>query len=251
MNVNDRDHEGALDGGDTAQLHESWQVLADGLAIQRVHLHLGECQEIVESQEQVPDVAERVKGTTLTAALPVVEGEPTTLLDAAGVQAWVSLPARYGYTATSANPLEAAARTQGEELVSGEAVWARAVRAASGCAGWWVGFFVVLRHRGVHHHTLTPVTTEVSLATLERASRMVALGLAMRVLETYLRSGGEEAAEVAYCRAIAASIEAEREMPSLLEELGELRLVDLVSLGLPWRGRFTQYAGGTGAGQTE
>jgi hypothetical protein len=127
------------------------------------------------------------------------------------------------------------------------------MRAVGSAAAWWVGFFATIRHRGVHHVTLAPVTSSVSVETLTDAARVVALGTSLRLAEAHLRQAETTGAddERAYCAAVAASVEAERRMPALLDGLGELRLVDLVTLALPWRGRFTKYAGGTGAGQVE
>ncbi|MGW0731805.1 hypothetical protein [Streptomyces sp. NPDC002851] len=118
-------------------------------------------------------------------------------------------------------------------------------------AAWWVGFFSVVRHRGVHHLTLEPHPRPLPIQALHAAVRTVAIGMATRVLEATLGADKSRDVRAAYCRAIEAGIDAEREMQELLEELGELRLVDLVSTTARWRGRFTKYAGGTGAGQVE
>ncbi|MBC8091178.1 MAG: hypothetical protein H7Y15_04415 [Pseudonocardia sp.] len=138
-------------------------------------------------------------------------------------------------------------------MARGHRVLSAPILAAGAAAAWWVGFFASIRHRGVHHVTLTPVTAPVSVEALADASRVVALGAALRLAEAHLGRAGEAdmTGERVYCAAVAASVEAEREMPALIEGLGELRLVDLVTLAIPWRGRFTKYAGGTGAGQVE
>ncbi|MFE0417877.1 hypothetical protein [Streptomyces tendae] len=87
---------------------------------------------------------------------------------------------------------------------------------------------------------------------MREAVRVVALGTAQRVLAHQLRhDAGEEAVRLAYCRAVTEGIVIEPKLPMLLEELSELRLVDLVTTSIPWRGRFAKYAGGTGAGQVE
>ncbi|NEC65904.1 hypothetical protein G3I41_14840 [Streptomyces sp. SID9727] len=127
-----------------------------------------------------------------------------------------------------------------------------AVAAVCAASAWWVGAFAVIRHLGVHHTTLQPVDSEIALETLQSATSIVALGTAQRILAEQLRTAAaDEAVRMAYCRAITESIVIESRLPELLEELGELRLVDLVSTSIPWRGRFTKYAGGTGAGQVE
>ncbi|ATW52543.1 hypothetical protein CGZ69_10205 [Streptomyces peucetius subsp. caesius ATCC 27952] len=129
--------------------------------------------------------------------------------------------------------------------------WSEAVTAVSGAAAWWVGFFTVIRHRGVHNITLEPHPGTLHEQALATAVRAVAHGMATRVLEAALRNSDEPALRAAYCRSIEAGICAEPELPRLIDELAELRLVDLVSTTARWRGRFTKYAGGTGAGQVE
>ncbi|MBD0741650.1 hypothetical protein BG418_09145 [Streptomyces sp. CBMA152] len=136
-------------------------------------------------------------------------------------------------------------------LESSRARWGAAVTAVCDAAAWWVGFFAVIRHRGVHHLTLEPHPGPLHLRALESAVQVVAVGAATRVLEAALRADDSSVRRAAYCRAIEYGIEAERELPDLLDELGELRLVDLVSTTARWRGRFMKYAGGTGAGQVE
>ncbi|NUK32260.1 hypothetical protein HRW12_00415 [Streptomyces lunaelactis] len=127
-----------------------------------------------------------------------------------------------------------------------------AVQAVSTASAWWIGTFAAIRHLGVHHSTLQPVADEVSVDVLRTATRTVALGASARVLQHHLRTtGGDQEIQLAYCRAVTEGIVCESSLPALLEDLGELRLVDLVATSMPWRGRFTKYAGGTGAGQVE
>ncbi|HCT80741.1 MAG TPA: hypothetical protein DGG94_02165 [Micromonosporaceae bacterium] len=128
-----------------------------------------------------------------------------------------------------------------------------AIKALSAASAWWVGFFAIIRHTGVHHQSLTPELPDLDAAALPEATSAVAIGLCTRLLEAHLGSGPAdlESAHIAYCRAVIAAIDLEPRMLALLERLGELRLVDLVSTSPAWRGQFTKYAGGTGAGQVE
>lgn len=236
-------------------LHRMWLTVGDGLQVQRVHLHLSEWREAIASNTPLPDV----QGVGLAAALAAVEfthlASVSSHIDDAGLRPWLDLPARYAFPVGPTNVLRPAAMARANELIMDEVdqVVAADLAAVCGAAAWWVGFFAIIRHRGVHHRSLQPSTASIARLVLEEAAGIVALGMAIRVLEEHLRAGGvaEAGLRVAYCRALAASVAVERRMPALLEELGELRLVDLVSMAVPWRGRFTKYAGGTGAGQVE
>lgn len=138
----------------------------------------------------------------------------------------------------------------GLHIVGPEEILLRSVMAA---AAWWVGFYAIIRHQGVHHLTMQPVESAIEVGILESAARVVALGVATRTLTAWLRGAGLEKAAVRalYCRAVTEGIIIEREIPALLDALGELRLVDLTTLFIPWRGRFTKYKSGAGAGQVE
>ncbi|ORT47281.1 hypothetical protein KBI5_20625 [Frankia sp. KB5] len=129
--------------------------------------------------------------------------------------------------------------------------WTEAVIAACEASAWWVGFFAVIRHRGVRHLSLEPNPAPIHAQVLAGAAGAVAYGASTRVLATQLHGSDDAATRRAYCEVITAGIEVERTLPTLLDELGELRLVDLVSTTVPWRGQFSKYAGGTGAGQVE
>lgn len=234
-------------------MHRLWLTVGDGLQAQRVHLCLAEWREVLSAGAPLPDVT----GLGLVSALATnpVGDVATTRVDAAGLRAWVDLPARYAFPVGPANVLAPSAAAQVRSLI-GDAVGdelAADLTAVCGAAAWWVGFFAVVRHRGVHHLSLQPDKPPVTRTVLEEACGVVALGVAIRMLEEHLRADGVDAEGLrrAYCRALAASVAVERRMPALLDELGELRLVDLVSMAVPWRGRFTKYAGGTGAGQVE
>ncbi|MBI3685823.1 MAG: hypothetical protein HY241_00540 [Actinobacteria bacterium] len=237
----------------TQPIQRLWQVLADGLQVQRLHLHLTEWRDLVEGAAPLPDSPD-IHHADAFAARPV-RSTSTALPDVAGLGFWLELPAKYGLVAAPSNPLTPAALGAGHAVIgdSSQTEWSEAVRCVVNAAAWWVGFFSVIRHRGVHHITLDQAKPDVSLATLSDAVTVVAFGTAIRVLEAHLSEAGEsdESARSAYCRALAASVESERRMPGLLDELAELRLVDLVAASIPWRGQYTKYAGGTGAGQVE
>ncbi|WP_236244003.1 hypothetical protein [Streptomyces sp. CC210A] len=235
----------------------AWQTLADGLLTQRLHLHLDEWRAAVAEEKALPDVP----GTDVSvlaqrpSPLPAGDGSAMALLEDAGLAFWWELPQRHGAESRNGRgAVHRAADTAAQNLLSEQsgAAWSDAVTAVSAAAAWWVGFFTVIRHRGVHHITLEPHPGPLHEQALGTAVGVVTQGMATRVLEAALRTSDHDPAlRAAYCRAIEAGICAEPELPSLIDELAELRLVDLVSTTARWRGRFTKYAGGTGAGQVE
>ncbi|MFC7930538.1 hypothetical protein ACFWXK_22970 [Streptomyces sp. NPDC059070] len=238
-------------------LAHAWQTLADGLLTQRLHLHLDEWRAAVAEKKALPDVpgADVSVLAQRPSMLPATNGSAMALLEAAGLGFWWELPQRHG--AESRNQrgaLHRAADTAAQNILAeqSEMAWSDAVTAVSGAAAWWVGFFAVIRHRGVHHITLEPHPSPLHEQALGAAAGVVAHAMATRVLEAALRDSDDDPdLRAAYCRAIEAGICAEPELPRLIDELAELRLVDLVSTTARWRGRFTKYAGGTGAGQVE
>ncbi|GAA0626392.1 hypothetical protein [Streptomyces crystallinus] len=238
-------------------LTHAWQALADGLLTQRLHLHLDEWRAAVAEEKALPDVpgADVSVLARRPSPLPASDESAMALLGDAGLGFWWELPQRHGAEPRDQRgELHRAADTAAQNLLVEEsgASWSDAVIAVSGAAAWWVGFFAVIRHRGVHHLTLEPHPSPVHEQALGTAVRVVAHGMATRVLETALRdSAVDPALRAAYCRAIEAGICGEPELPRLIDELAELRLVDLVSTTARWRGRFTKYVGGTGAGQVE
>ncbi|MEW1868636.1 hypothetical protein AB0420_10800 [Streptomyces caelestis] len=232
-------------------LYESWEVLADGLHVQRLALHLPQLHEQLTVQ---------TAGTGITVAAVVARpaeaptAQTLALIDAAGLSAWVDLPAEHGRSDAAVSPLASAAEDVHALLLPGvtDDALRGAVRVVAAASAWWVGAFAAIRHLGVHHSSLTPVKDTVGSDTLHEAVRVVALGTAQRVLAQQLRhDASEEAVRLAYCRAVTEGIVIEPTLPALLEKLGELRLVDLVTTSIPWRGRFAKYAGGTGAGEVE
>ncbi len=255
-------------GGGTPSLREAWQLLADGLVVQRLHLHVEEWREVADHTESVPDI-----GGTLIAPLgqrPARQpsAEAQELLEWAGLGYWWKLPQLHGLERTTdAGIAQQGAAQVVQRLVAQSQVtpWTDAVVVACEAAAWWTGFFAVIRHRGVRHQTLEPNPAPLHAQVLADAARAVAYGVSTRVLGARLRGTHQEgrpsalsgpvsadaALRRAYCEAVAAGIEIERTLPALLDELDELRLVDLVSTAIPWRGQFLKYAGGTGAGQVE
>ncbi|MGW7459035.1 hypothetical protein [Streptomyces sp. NPDC054797] len=238
----------------TPPLSLAWQTLADGLMTQRLYLHLDEWRSGVAAGGRLADIEDI--GPAHLAGRPGLQPstEARELLSSSGLGYWYDLPRQHGAEcAGPGSPLQAEAhRTAWRISAEGSAApWREAVAVACEAAAWWVGFFSVIRHRGVHHLTLEPHPSPLHAQALVLAVRAVAVGMATRVLEAALRTAEPSDLRSAYCRAIEFGIEAELELPELLDELGELRLVDLVSTSARWRGRFTKYTGGTGAGQVE
>ncbi|MFE1439842.1 hypothetical protein [Streptomyces sp. NPDC058739] len=238
-------------------LAHAWQTLADGLLTQRLHLHLDEWRAAVTEGKTLPDVPGADVSVLAQRPSPLPAGDESTmaLLKDAGLGFWWELPQRHGTESRNQRgELHRAADTAAQSILAEQsgAAWSDAVTAVSAAAAWWVGFFTVIRHRGVHHITLEPHPSPLHEQALGTAVGVVAHGLATRVLEAALRDSDDDPAlRAAYCRAIEAGICTEPELPCLIDELAELRLVDLVSTTARWRGRFTKYAGGTGAGQVE
>lgn len=240
---------------DAPTLYESWEALADGLHVQRLALHLPQLRDQLSTTGTAASAPGGMPPGALTARpAELHDPQARTLVDSAGLSGWVHLPAEHGTPAAGGSPLTDAAEAIESSLLErmpDDAVRA-AVRAVGAAAAWWVGAFAAIRHLGVHHARLTPVDDTVSPDTLREAVHVVALGTAQRILAHRLRQDStDEAVRLAYCRAVTESIVTEPALPALLEELGELRLVDLVATSIPWRGRFTKYAAGTGAGQVE
>ncbi|MEW1719743.1 hypothetical protein [Streptomyces sp. NPDC093109] len=242
-------------------LHDAWEALADGLHVQRLMLHLAQWREVADGAPSGVQLFAETSASALAARPEALSDAPARgVAVGAGLTAWLDLPARYGTTSGPNSPLAATGDSVADDLLDGvrDDVCRAAVAAVCGASAWWVGVFATIRHLGVHHLTLEPVTDDVGLDVLRTATRTVALGAATRVLQQRLRTApsdssglSEESVRLAYCRAVTGGVVAEGGMPQLLEALGELRLVDLVATSIPWRGRFTKYAGGTGAGQVE
>ncbi|MFF2142159.1 hypothetical protein [Kitasatospora sp. NPDC058190] len=234
---------------------DSWERLADGLIVQRIHLHRRELEDAVDKGAAECGLPAQAAPLALIsrpapppdAALPVVA--------AAGLLPFVTVPQQIG-RATDTGPLAAPARRVAQALTADglEEAVAQGIEAVCDASAWWVGAFGVLRHLGGHHvHIDDDVTDIVALPPLTDATRAVALGAATRVLRRRLQRAGDSDPRLrtAYCRAVTEAIVTEAGMPALLESLGELRLVDLVANALPWRGQFLKYRSGLGAGQVE
>ncbi|MFD0224379.1 ATP-binding protein [Streptomyces hirsutus] len=236
-------------------LYASWETLADGLQLQRLALHLPQLREqLITPPSDVVLFTQTSPGALTACPAALADPAVEAAIDGTGLTHWLRLPDEYGTAGAGTNPLTASAEQVADTLLPAvtDPVLRAAVAAVCSASAWWVGAFAAIRHLGVHHTSLQPVDTAISLETLKDATRIVSLGTAQRVLVKHLRTAAaDETVRLGYCQAIAESIAVESRLPMLLDELGELRLVDLVSTSIPWRGRFTKYAGGTGAGQVE
>ncbi|GAA1029430.1 hypothetical protein GCM10009557_17890 [Virgisporangium ochraceum] len=235
-------------------IEASWQILADGLQGQRLLLHLDEFTRCLEADGILPLVTPDVRPTDIVGALPPMEPDEAagSLIVDAGLDVIVSLAHRFDPGTGQGRLVRSVAGLADEWCDAGrEPVLHRALVEVTAAAAWWTAFFTVIRHRGVHHSTLRPVSTEVSAETLESAARTAATGAALRLVGEAARGDGRDGTRLAYCRLTTAMIAEEASVGGLLEILAELRLVDLVGLLVPWRGRFTKYRSGTGAGQAE
>lgn len=236
-------------------LREAWQLQADSLLVQRLHHHLGAWHETVAAGSPAPGVTGTDLASLTRRPTAPVPDDAAHLLDVAHLTHWWRLPRRYGHPATGAagalaEEAAAAVRPLSEGAPEG-APWRHAAAAAAEAGAWWVGFFAVIRHRGVHHRTREPHLPPVHRQALLDAVRTIAQGVSARVLQAQLRACDSPAARRAYCRAVTACLAAERDLPVLMEELGETRLADLVGTSVAWRGQFTQYASGSGTGRVE
>ncbi len=235
-------------------LRAAWRTLADGLMIQRLHLHVEEWREIVQTVGSLPDISGVPVAGLARRPTSVPGPQAQALLEGAGLAYWWSLPQAHGVESNADAALTARATEQARRRLVPDgttAPWAEALIAVCEASAWWVGFFAIIRHRGVRHLTLEPNPEPTYAQALEGATGAVAYGMADRILAAALRAQDDEQTRRAYCEAVTAGIEIERTLPALLDELGELRLVDLVATTAVWRGQFTKYAGGTGAGQVE
>lgn len=242
------DHPAAL----SPPISDSWETLADGLLIQRLALHRADIQAalpLAPGECLLP--AETSPASLLARPVPA-PAAGLALVNAAGLAYWTGLPQQDGVDGVS--PLAPAVQELAALLTAGCADQITdAVSAVCGAAAWWTGAFAAIRYDGGHPRTLDDVTTPVSLAALERTAQLVALGTATRVLRRVLQQTGDadESVRTAFCRTIAETVVAESDVEPLVEELGELRLADLLVNTAPWRGRHTAYRSGLGSGQVE
>ncbi|MFI0219897.1 hypothetical protein [Streptomyces lydicus] len=232
----------------------AWRTIADGLLIQRAALHIEHIKAVVRDPGLEIALFKEAAPSALSAVhTPQVTPEAQEYIALAELGFWIDVPQEYG--TVGANPLHPAAGIAytliGEEDNPQHPALA-AVEAVAAAAAWWVGAFATVRHLGVHHRRLNPITTPTSLATLSEAVQAVTIGIASRILTEAARTApDDETVRRAWCRAITEGIVREPSIQPLLDNLEELRLVDLVTLYTPWRGQFTKYAAGTGAGQVE
>ncbi|MFG2847989.1 hypothetical protein ACGF12_33190 [Kitasatospora sp. NPDC048296] len=234
---------------------DGWEKLADGLAVQRIHLHRRELENALgKGVAECGLPAQASPLALISRPLPPPDAAVADV-SAAGLLPFVTVPQQIG-RGTDGGPLVAPARAVAQMLTAGglEDAAAQGIEAVCAASAWWVGAFAVLRHRGGHHvHIDDDVTDTVALTTLVDATHAVALGAATRVLRRRLQLTGDGNPQMrdGYCRAVTEAIVTEPTLPALLESLGELRLVDLVANALPWRGQYLKYRSGLGAGQVE
>jgi hypothetical protein len=197
-----------------------WAHLDLGLQIQRIHLHLSDCRHIANSGEALPDLLD-IKFPRALAARPRKHLSAfSTLWRNSKMTSWIDPPITYGITHGPANGLFLVAGGVAEKLY----MWPPC-------------------------QELRPL----SLAALHQATAVVTTGMLIRFLEDHLRHNGvrDSALRAAYSSALDSSVTLEKGMPTLIDELQEPRLVDLVTTSIPWRGQFTKYSGGAGAGQVQ
>lgn len=241
---------------DDAEIAASWLSLADGLHVQRLYLCLPDLARALTEDPVRLDLGDLGAVDALIARCDAPHGAVRDLLAPAGLLPYVDLCVQHGTTATPWPTVYRDAADAADALLAGlplSETIVRAVGVLSHAAAWWVCFFAVVRSSGVHHVTLEPGQRPLDPTRVVQAAQLVALGLATRALETHLRRDPADAvaARTAYCRAISRSVQVEPDIPDLLDAVSDLRIVDLVSTLMPWRGRMTKYAGGTGAGQVE
>ncbi|AXI78561.1 hypothetical protein [Peterkaempfera bronchialis] len=226
-------------------VRDSWQALADGLHVQRVHLHLEQWRKAAALPAEQLRLPVELDPADMVSRPVLLVPHDDILIRAAGLRPWIEVPQRLGHDLTAAGPLTLAVDEVARELAEGlDSGTEAAVHGAAGASAWWVGVFAVIHHESGR---------TASLAMLQAAARAVALGTAMRVLRAALHAGGggNPGLRAAYCRAVAETVVLEPSLPGLLGEIGGMRLTDLVTTSVPWRGQFTKYQSGTGAGQVE
>lgn len=234
----------------SVSLRDAWEALATALSVQRVFLHHAEWVTCLPSTAEQCGLPAGFPPAALAVRPRPVPDAVVALLEPVGLDGWWRVARDVG-TDGSGSPLSAAAGSVVAELFDGgdDDRVAGAVAVGGDLAAWWVGYFAVLRHRGIHHVSHAAVVDAVSTDTLRRAVQLVTIGIAGRVLRRAVSTDARY--RLPYCRVVSAGVQVEPEIPGLLEDLTELRLVDLVGTALPWRGRFVKYAAGTGAGQVE
>lgn len=236
-------------------LQAAWLAMSDGIHLQRFHLALPRWRAAV-AEETVRGMDEVWSPAALCARPQCRVSEPAAaLMDAAGLTTWCQVPSVHGLDGggSGPHPLHAAGQRVAIGLVGGDPCvpWRETVHCVTGASSWWVGYFAMLRHQGIHHRTHARGLDPIGIPLLVQAVRVVALGMAMRVVEACLRGADPPGARQTYCRVVVAAVQTEKCMPGLLDALAELRLVELVATSIPWRGRFSRFAGGSGIGQVE
>ena len=241
--------------GAASSLQAAWLAMADGIHLQRFHLALPRWRAAV-TEETVRSIDEVLSPAALCARPQRrISESVAALVDAAGLTAWCQVPSVHGLDGGEAgpHPLDAAGQGVAIGLVGSDlrVPWRETVHCVTAASSWWVGYFAVLRHQGIHHQTHARGLDPIGVPLLVQAVRVVAFGMAMRVVEACLHDADPPGARQAYCRVVMTAVQAEKRMPGLLDALAELRLVELVATSVPWRGRFSRFAGGSGTGQVE
>ncbi|MHA7956284.1 hypothetical protein ACX9I7_00810 [Streptomyces sp. L500] len=237
-------------------MSESWEILADGLHCQRVYLYLDQWRKAAGLDAASCGLPESLIPRELVTRPAPAPAHAVPAAEDSGLTNWLSVPQQLGLDGGSNGALALAAQNIALTLTAGtsDKITQDAVEAVCAAAAWWVGVLAVIRHKqGINAAPAPTGDDGAPISVIEEAARVVALGVATRVLQARLRTAGtsDPSLRLAYCRAITEGVIVEPKMPGLLAALGDLRLFDLVSTSLPWRGRFTKYAGGTGAGQVE
>ncbi|MDT0453756.1 hypothetical protein [Streptomyces hesseae] len=237
-------------------MSESWEILADGLHYQRIYLHLDQWRNAADLDAAACGLPESLIPRELVTRPAPPPAHAVPVAEDAGLSTWLSAPQQLGLDGPGSGALAPPARGIARTLTAGigDKATEDAVEAVCAAAAWWVGVLAIIRHKRGAKAAPAPLGDDgAPVNVIEEAAKAVALGVATRILRARLRSAGasEAGLRMAYCRAVTEGIIVEPKMPGLLAALGDLRLFDLVSTSLPWRGRFTKYAGGTGAGQVE
>jgi hypothetical protein len=226
-----------------------WRRLADGLLIQRVALHAEEWEDVLNANSPLPDLPGVNAAALASLELPADETSSSgSQLRELGY--WLDIPARYAMKGK--NPLQPACAkiVRMLDVDSSADHVTLSARQVARASAWWVGFFAIIRHRGFEPTSLTPVKAPVTFSALEQAAELVALGSAFRVLDESFESLAA-ADRSMYAWLLTEIVKCEPAIPQLLRDLGELRLVDLVSLTFPGRDQFTPFRTGVGPGQVE
>jgi hypothetical protein len=82
--------------------YESWEALADGLHVQRLALHLSQLRDRLNTQAAVAGIP---AAALIARPADVRTAQALALIDAAGLSAWLDLPAVHGWSDSEPSPL--------------------------------------------------------------------------------------------------------------------------------------------------